>query len=296
MLLHAIVYNSNSKYSSNNIKVGTTNLNVDLAKIEWKDKIALNFKLGDVLKIATGINSAEFLNGMDALNPSSFTFNNIFYTASSNDQDNFFDATARIGFKSLITNGSKYGPLNLDFAVSHINSPAFSKLVDEVEKFSASSTKMDDMARKNEFIKLLKADFAPILVESPILNLSRFELGTPNGSIKISGQATTNKFIPEDINNQDKFMSKLQINLNFSLPKPVISYLFVLQMKYLLSAGNAELDKQSSEALAKVVNILLDNQINIWTKKGYLKMSNGILESHLVLNGGKLKINNIPTK
>lgn len=296
MLLHGVVYASDSKYSLNKIKVGTTNLNVALAKIEWKDKIALNFKLGDVLKMATGINSAEFLNGIDALNPNSFTFNNIFYNAISDDPGNYFSATAKIGFNSLITNGNTYGPLNLDLALSHINSPAFSKMADEIEKFSATSVQMDDQVRRNEFIKLLKTDFVPILVESPVIKLSRLELNTPNGIIKISGQATTNQFLPDDINDQDKFMSKLQVGLNFSLPKPAVSYLFVLQMKYLLSAGNAELDRQSSEALTKVVNILLDNQINAWTKKGYLKVNNGILESHLVLRDGKLTINDIPTK
>src|SRR6185437_130441 len=296
MLLRGVKYVSDTRYSPNNIKVGTTKLNVALAKIEWKDKIALNFKLGDVLKMVTRINSAEFLNGVDALNPSSFTFNNIWYTAVSDDKNNFFGANAGIGFDTLITNDRTYGPLNLDLAISHINSLAFSKLADEVERFSASQAKLDDSARKDEFVKLLKTDFAPILVESPVLSLSRFELKTPNGIINISGQATTNQFALDDINDQDKFMNKLLVNLNFSLPKPVVSYLFVLQMKYLLSAGNAELDSQSSEALTKVVNILLDNQINTWTKKGYLKVNNGILESHLVMRDGKLIINDIPTK
>lgn len=297
MLLHSVLYNSDSRYSVNKIKVGTTKLSVDLAKIEWKDKITLNFKLGDVLKMVTGINSADFLNGIDAINPSSFTFNKISYLAQSQDENGFFSANAAIGFNSLITNGSTYGPLDLDLSISHVNSPAFGKLADQIEKFSADAvSKADDSASREEFIKLLKTDFAPILVEKPVLSLSKFELKTPNGLIKISGDATTNQFVLGDINDQEKFMNKLRVNLDFSLPKPVVSYLFVLQMKYLLSAGNAELDRQSSDALTKVVNILLDNQINTWTKKGYLKVHNGMLESHLVLRDGKLIINDIPAK
>lgn len=297
MILHGVRYGSDTRYSVNKIKIGTTKLNVDLAKIEWKDKIALNFKLGDVLKMVTGINSAEFLNGIDAINPSSFTFSNIAYNAVSDDENGYFGANAKIGFSSLVTNGSTYGPLDLDIAINHVNSPAFSKLADQIEKFSGSmASNTDDSASREEFIKLLKNNFAPILVESPVLSLSKFELKTPDGVIKMSAQATTQQFTLDDINDQDKFMNKLLVNLDFSLPKPVVSYLFVLQMKYLLSAGNAELDKQSSEALTKVVNILLDNQINTWTKKGYLKINNGMLESHLVLSNGKLIINNIPTK
>lgn len=297
MILHGVKYSSNSKYSVNKIKIGTTKLTVELAKIEWKDKIALDFKLGDVLKMITGINSAEFLNGIDAINPSSFVFNNISYSAISNDENNFFDANAKITFDTLITNGSTYGPLDLNLVISHVNSPAFSKLADQVESYTANSlNNTDDTASRDEFIKILKNDFAPILVESPVLSLSKFELKTPNGLIKVSGQATTKQFQSDDINDYDKFMNKLLIDINFSLPKPVVSYMFVLQMKYLLSAGNAEVDNQSSEALTKVVNILLDNQINTWSKKGYLKINNGMLESHLVLRDGKLVINGIATK
>ncbi|MCC2624469.1 MAG: hypothetical protein K0R14_342 [Burkholderiales bacterium] len=296
ILLHNVNYTSDSQYSTNKIKVGTTKLNVGKALIEWKDKITLGFKLGDVLKMATGINSAEFLNGIDALNPSSFTFNNISYATISNDSSNFFDAKADVGFDSLVTNDRTYGPLTLNLEVNHINSVAFSKLAEEIERFSASSTNMEETARKNKFIKLLKTDFAPILVDAPVIKLSRFELKTPDGLINVSGQATTKQFELDDINDQDKFMNKLLVNLNFSLPKPVVSYLFVLQMKYLLSAGNAELDSQSSEALTRVVNILLDNQVNTWAKKGYLKVNNGILTSNLVLQEGKLIINGILTK
>lgn len=298
MLLNGVSYASDSVYSPNKIKVGNTKLGVTMAKIEWKDKLALNFKLGDVLRMATGINSAEFLNGIDVINPSSFTFHNISYVANSSDENNFFGAKATVKFESLKTNGSNYGPLDLNLSVSHVLAPQFSKMVDDIDKFTTTNAnaKIDDAARKDVFIRLLKDDFAPILVESPVLELSKFNLVTPSGLIQIKGMATSDGFVLSDISDQDKFMNKLLVDINFSLPKPVVSYLFVLQMKYLLSAGNAELDKQSSDALTKVVNILLDNQINAWTKKGYIKNNNGMLESHLVLHKGKLIINDIQTK
>lgn len=305
--LEGLSYITNSTYSPNKIKIGDTNVKVNLAKVMWKDKIALNFKLGDVLRMITGVNSAEFLNGVDALNPSDFVFKHIEYASTSNEENNFFKASAKVGFDSLITNGVSYGPMNLNIALDHILAPQFSRLVDSIESFSANSgiavtsgtnsaTTNPDNLKREQFIKLLKANFAPILVESPVLTLSDFKLKTPSGLIKISGNVTTNNFVLSDMNNQDKFMSKVLLDLDFSVPKVVISYLFILQMKYLLTAGNAELDQQSAEALTKVVNILLDNQINTWTKKGYLKYNNGLLESHLSLHGSKLMVNGVIVK
>ena len=193
--------------------------------------------------------------------------------------------------------------MHLDVAVNHILAPQFSILIDKIEHFAVksnnkpkNSTEEDSNAMKNEFVKLLKDNFGPILVNKPEVVVSKLELNTPDGLIKFAGSATTNNFQLSDMNDGNKFMDKLWVDFNFSVPKSVISYLFVLQMKYLLSAGNAEMDQQSAEALTKVVNILLDSQINTWTAKGYIKNNKGLLESHMVFKDGTLVINNIPTK
>lgn len=295
VILKHLEYTDDSTLSTNKIKVGKTLLTIDQAQVEWKDKIALNFKIGDVLHMLTGISSTQFLNSIDVINPDGFTFNNISYNSLSHDTDNLFGATAKITFESLATNGNIYGPLNIDLSVNHILAPQFSKLTDALSQFTANSNNNNDNQR-DEFIKILKANFGPILVNSPIFTLNKFELNTPSGLINISGSATTKDFNLDDMNDQDKFMDKLSVDLSYSLPKSVVSYLFVLQMKYLLTAGNAELDQQSSEALTKVVNILLDNQISTWTKKGYLKNNKGVLTSHLVLKDGQMVINGITTK
>ena len=301
VILNNLNYASDSKYSVNNIKVGDTNLDIDLIKIEWNDKVALNFKLGDVLRMVTRINSVEFLNSIDVINPNSFTFNKIAYNSVSSDENNFFKAEASAKFESLVTNKRLYGPMHLDVSVDHVLAPQFSILIDKIEQFAVKANNESNVAETNsdtkaEFIKLLKDNFGPILVNKPEVVISRLELKTPNGLIKLKGNATTNNFELSDMNDNGKFMDKIFVDFNFSIPKPVVAYLFVLQMKYLLSAGNAEMDQQSSEALTKVVNILLDSQISTWTSKGYIKNNNGQLESHMVYKDGKLVINNIPTK
>lgn len=296
--LNNLTYQSNSKYSVNKIKVGNTSLNVGAIKIEWKDKIALNFKLGDILHSMTGISSTEFLNGIDAIDPSGFTLKNISYSSNSNDENNYFSADAIAKFESLTTNNKTYGPMTLDIKIDHVLSPQFSKLADKLSAIAAPTDESADSAdnTQQQLISTVKECFGPILVDKPVITLNKFALNTPNGLIQLSGSATTNNFTPDDMNDPQKFMQKLVLDASFSLPKPVLSYLFILQMKYLLSAGNAEMDEQSSDALTKVVNILLDNQVNEWTKKGYLKNNNNVLSSHLVIKDGVLKLNGIVSK
>lgn len=294
--LSNLVFQSDSSMSPNKIRTGSTNLTVDEIKVKWDDKIDLGFKLGDMLHTLTGISSTEFLNGIDAIDPNSFAFSNVSYVANSHDLNNLFGADADVHFDSLITHGRTYGPLDLSLSVDHISSPEFSKLMDKIEDVTtspASTSKNDNQAKmREELIKTLKQYFGPILVNKPIIRLNKFNLKTPDGLVQISGNATTESFVLSDMNDQKKFMQKLAVDINLSVPKPVLSYLFVLQMRYLLSAGNAQMDQQSSDALTKVVNILLDNQVNIWMKKGYITNESGVLATHLSIKSGKLFLNN----
>jgi hypothetical protein len=64
----------------------------------------------------------------------------------------------------------------------------------------------------------------------------------------------------------------------------------IIQMKYFLSFGNAEIDKQSNQALSEVLNILLDNQIKVWKKKKYIKEDGEMISSSILFNQNKLFI------
>ena len=131
----------------------------------------------------------------------------------------------------------------------------------------------------------------PILINKPVLTLNQFTLNTPSGKIDLHGFVTTQGFEKNDINDQNKFMQHMLLDLTMSVPKSVLSYIFILQMKYLLSAGNASMDAQSSRALTKVVNIILDSRVNEWVKKGYLFDNKNILSTRLVMESGNLFLN-----
>lgn len=294
-VMRNLIYSSNSSDSINQIKIGGVSLHIDLVKVEWKERLKIDFKIGDILHMLTGISSAEFLNGIDAIDPDNFLFSNISYKSNSSDKNNFFSADAVINVESLVTNNKTYGPINLDLSVAHIASIPFSHLMNklsEVVVMDKNSQSLSEKAKNREIlIKNLKQYFAPILVDKPLIKLNNFSMMTPDGAVKISGYASTNNFVLSDVNDQKQFIQKLVADIRLSVPKSILNYMFVLQMQYLLSAGNAQMDKQSSEALTKVVNILLDNQINIWVQKGYITNNNGVLGTHMYVESGTVYFN-----
>lgn len=293
--LNNVSYSANSRYSPNKIKVGETKLNTDLLTLQWQDKIPLGFKVGEALHLLTGISLAEFLNGIDAIEPNDFSFKKVSYLTSSYEENGYFNASANIAFESLATNNINYGPMSLKLNVNHVLASEFSKLLDKLKDYSNSQVNSTSQAESSYLVPTIKKYFAPILNDTPKLSLEGFSLKVPSGLVKISGMITTHGFQVNDLDNESQFMKNLVIDFNFSVPKPTLSYLFILQMKYLLSAGNAQMDAKSSEAISKVVKILLDNQINTWVKKGYVKENSGKLETNFLMQDGKLYLNHVQT-
>jgi uncharacterized protein YdgA (DUF945 family) len=238
----------------------------------------------------TGINATEFLNKIDAINPNEFSFNDVMYNSDSSDNNGYFNTNAKATFKSLSTNNKIYGPMNFDLSLQHVQSKSLSQMIDKLKYLSNSG--QNSSVEKEHMLNIIKTYFVPILIEEPVIKLNQFALDTPNGQILLNGFATTHNFIPSDMNNQSNFIHKLVVDLDMSVPKTVLSYIFILQMKYLLTAGNASMDEQSSKALNKIVNILLDNQVNGWVKKGYIVNNKNQLSTHLIMKDGKVYLNN----
>lgn len=289
-----LYYTANSSRSIHDIKVGSTMLDLESFSINLTESSTSDLKLGEVIRVFTGINSADFLNGLDIINPTRFTLSEVHFKSVSSDENNYFAANVKASFESLVSNKLIYGPMVFDFSLDHILADKFSAVVDTLND-EAGLTDAQRDAHKTQTIQSLKTNLTPIFIESPVIQLNKLTLKTPTGLINISGKATTNGFESSDMNDKTKFMSKLSLKVDFTIPKPVMAYLFLLQMKYFLTAGNAQMDQQSSDALGKVVNILLDNQLQVWQKKGFIQESAGNLSSVISLESGVMSLNGHPT-
>lgn len=291
---NGLKYSSNTYRSINDIKVGDAEFTLDAVKINYTESSSVNFKLGQIVNAVVGLDSVDFLNDIDVIDPTKMSLTKAHYSSHSADEDNYFSAHVVAGFENLTSVKESYGPLDFDFDLKHIRADKFSAVADLL----ASQTQLNESqqeAVKDKFIASLKENMAPILVESPVAQVNKLSLKVPSGLISINGLVTTHGFESADINDQVKFMNKIYADAHLAVPKPVLSYLLFLQMKYFLSAGNAQMDEQSSQALSQLVNILLDNQLQVWLKKGYMTQESSILSTNIKFESSVIYLNDKPT-
>lgn len=293
LIIDNIAYSSNSTRSVNDIKVGDAAFSVDNLNIDLIESNQ-HLKLGNIVNSVTGINSVDFLNDIDVIDPLKMQLTKVKYLSHSGEVNNYFSANIVASFESLVSMNNTYGPLDFDFDLKHIRADKFSLVADLL----AAQTKLSESeynANYETMIGKLKTEMTPILIESPIAQINKLTLKVPSGMININGVLTTHGFESADMLEQNQFTQKIYANVNLSVPKPVLGYLLLLQMKYFLSAGNAQMDEQSSQALSKLVSILLDNQLQSWLKKGYIKEeAESVFSSNIRFESGAVYLNNLP--
>lgn len=288
-----LAYKSDTTRSVNNIKVGDAEFSLGSLDVGLESGIAgdVDFKLGSLINTVVGINSAEFLNDLDVIDSRDIRLSNVRYASQSKEENNYFSAHVLAGFDTLISGKNTYGPLDFDFELDHVRADKFSAVADLLAH-EASLSPEEQTAHKPQMIADLKQNMTPVLIESPIARINKLTLKVPSGMINIDGVLTTHGFESSDMNDQNKFISKISAKVNLSVPKPVLSYLLLLQMKYFLSAGNARMDEQSSKALSNLVDILLDNQLKNWLSKGYITQESTNLTTKIDFESGDFMLNN----
>ena len=285
--LQHLKYQSYMTNSIHDIYVGDTKLTLDNFLLDVESGVISSINLTNVLNYLVGIKFGNLIQDFDISNNYNIRLLNLMYSTNSQDKNNYFSSSAKVNIESIEFNKYMLGQFDLDFEISHINSFAFNQLINFFENIKDIN---QYNLQYNQLIDDLKVKFIPILIESPVFKLNKFNLNTNKGKIFIDGMITTKWFESIDITSQDLFLSKLYFITHFRIPKAVFSYLLIIQMKYFLSFGNAEIDKQSNQALSEVLNILLDNQIKVWKKKKYIKEDGEMISSSILFNQNKLFI------
>lgn len=292
--INGIDYTSDTSRSENDIKVGEANFKLSKLSVKLDESdISSKFKLGDTIGGLIGINAVDFLNDVSIMNPADFTLTNVSYQSNSNDTNGYFNSDVIASFDKLVSESASYGPLNFDFSIKHVKSASFSSVADLLESMATMNNPTEE--EKNEFSNTLKKEMTPILAESPVASINKFTLQLPSGLMSINGSVTTHDFESKDMEDQYEFLNNIYATADLAVPKPVLSYLLFLQMKYFLSAGNAELDEESSKSLSELVNILLDNQLRVWLTKGYMTEESGLVKTKFKLDDGIIYLNEHPT-
>lgn len=284
-----LVYKSSGEYSVNNIKVGSTEINLESVAVNLTESDNQSMKLGAIINKFTGLSAADFVDSIDVIDPTKFTISNLAYKSSSSDEDGFYSSSIVGSIEAVQSKGKTYGPMNLDLAFSHIASPALNKVFDLL----ANMNQMESM-NQDERIELLKNTVAPVLIQSPKIVLNDFSITTPSGKIEINGNATTKNFVESDVLDTSAFLSKISADINVSVPRSTLAYIILIQMQYMLGGGQMDVD--STKALTKIVDILLNNKVNAWVKEGYLKQDGEIVSTSIKLESGETYLNGILKK
>ena len=141
-----------------------------------------------------------------------------------------------------------YTDLKFDIDINHILADSFYKLFD-------INAETNNLQAQNLILAIAN--------NNPSVAIHEISLNSRNGKLMINGDISIKH---NNIINIDSIFEALHADISVQVPKDFLSYLFILHMKYFLMSQNTELDKSSEKTFNRIMLLLFNTQIKLWTK------------------------------
>jgi hypothetical protein len=209
---------------------------------------------------------------------SNFEIDNLLYKLKVTGKDNLISSKMLVNANKLIVSNNQYTDLKFDIDINHILADSFYKLFD-------INAETNDLEAQSLILSIAN--------NNPSVSIHEISLNSHNGKLMINGDISIEH---NNIISVDSIFDALHADINVQVPKDFLSYLFILHMKYFLMSQNTELDKNSEKTFNKIMLLLFNTQIKLWTKKSFITNNNGLLSTKILLNDGVLYFNKHPIK
>jgi len=283
-------YQSDIRPGSTGVRLGTSELSVNNAELNWKDTIPYSIKLNDLVYLLTRVHVGEFINPTGEFKPSNVRLKGLRYQIVTSEQDEFVNSRGRLGFDAFSYNDEAYGPLRLDVSANHLHGPSLIKLDQALSNIPVEG--VDPVVLRKSYISTIKKYGVPLLENNPKLVINDFYLRMPSGEATVKGQLGLNGLKESDMKDPLLFLKRFQANARVSLPRQTLENLVVAQARNLFTVDQTAEDQPNLKEIDDLAKNLLDSQLAQWTEQGYLQDDKGQISTTIDYRDGILRISN----
>lgn len=283
-------YLSDIRPGNTGVRLGTSELTVNNAQLNWKDSIPYSIKLNDLVYLLTRVHVGEFINPSGEFKPSNVTLKGLHYQIVTTEQDEFVNSRGRLGFETFSYNDQVYGPMRLDVSANHLHGPSLVKLDQAIGQIPFEG--VDPAALRKSYIGTVKKYGIPLLENNPKLVINDFYLRMPTGEATVQGQLGLNGLKESDMKDPLLVLKRFEANAKVSLPRQTLENLVVAQARNLFTVDQSAEDQPNLKEIDDLAKNLLDSQLAQWTEQGYLQASKGQVSTTLNFKQGILRISN----
>jgi uncharacterized protein YdgA (DUF945 family) len=272
------------------VNLGSSELTVNNAQINWKESIPYSIKLNDLVYLLTRVHVGEFINPSGEFKPSNVLLKGLHYQIVTTEQDSFVNSRGRLGFETFSYNDQMYGPMRLDVSANHLHGPSLVKLDQAISQIPFEG--VDPVTLRKSYISTVKRYGIPLLENNPKLVINDFYLRMPTGEATVQGQLGLNGLKDSDMKDPLLVLKRFNANARVSLPRQTLENLVVAQARNLFTVDQSAEDQPNLKEIDDLAKNLLDNQLAQWIEQGYLQNNKGQISTSLDFNNGILSISN----
>jgi len=190
----------------------------------------------------------------------------------------FLDMAVKAGAATIVAPQATFDEVRYEITLKHLHGPTFGAIMQKVQELSESQELAD--AAANMAVAGAFVEYGPTLLENaPEVSIDHIGFKMPEGELGLTGTARIDGFTRED--SRDDLMGKLAAQADVWVSEGVT--------KKLWGSGGAKTEGEGPTPEQRAQ--MIQQQLAVLEKAGYLRRNADRYESHLEFRGGALTAN-----
>ena len=275
----------------NGLSLGDSHLQLGKFSTEWKENIAYDVKLNQLVNMVTDLQIGAFINPTGSVPPSKIMVDNLSFETKMNEQDNWISSEGRFQFQKLAYGDDQYGPLDINVAAEHLDAAALLVLKNKIAEMAGKN--MSDEQIQSEIIKTAKTDAAGLFTHDPLIKLNAFNFTMPQGEVKAAGELAFTQASKSDLDDLPALLKKTRAHVQLHVPEKLLETLAVNQARNVFSVNpeDAAAGKASMDDINDTIRLMVSSTVNSMQSDGYLTLTGGNIDTLIKLQNNQLTLN-----
>ncbi|UXY14743.1 YdgA family protein [Chitiniphilus purpureus] len=208
------------------------------------------------------------------------------YRSELSENGDFVDGSADLKLARLLLDGQQYGPAELATEAKHLHGPTLAKLGRELTRLQQQAPDREQLAA--EVLKLARDQGMPLLAHDPQLAIKSLYMRVPDGDIRFAGRVGLKGFVPADLDQPASFVSKLNADAEFTMPRQVLEAVASWQARALFGGTDSQIAQADLDFL---VSQFVEGQLQRMASQNLIRIDGDTLSARASLAGGRFVLN-----
>ncbi len=283
---------THSRDGANQITLGNSQLQLQNFTLQWHQGAEYDIKLNELVNLVTDLQIGAFINPSGSIMPAKVSLDQLTFSTELNEDGEWINSRGQFGFAKLNYGDTAYGPLAIEASAEHLQAASLLALKHKLTELSTRPLDAEQM--QQAVVAAARNEGLGLFSNNPVIRLQRFDLQMPEGMVAVSGEIGFKGLNAEDMRQINTLLRKTEADIHLKLPQKLLEEMAVSQARNIFTVDDSAGGEEALLDIDNTVRLMVSSTIRSMQQDGYLKVTDGMLETDITIRDSQLQLNGKP--